>query len=30
LVKLNLSYCHQLGCLPDSIVHLSRLKTFTL
>jgi Leucine-rich repeat (LRR) protein len=30
LVELNLSYCSQLECLPDSIVHLSQLKTFRL
>jgi Leucine-rich repeat (LRR) protein len=28
LVELNLSHCSQLGCLPDSIVNLSQLKTF--
>jgi Leucine-rich repeat (LRR) protein len=28
LVELDLSSCSQLGCLPDSIVHLSQLKTF--
>ncbi|CAK9231015.1 unnamed protein product [Sphagnum troendelagicum] len=30
LVKLDLSRCSQLGCLPDSIVDLSQLKTFRL
>jgi Leucine-rich repeat (LRR) protein len=30
LVELNLSGCDQLGCLPDSIVQLSQLKTFQL
>jgi Leucine-rich repeat (LRR) protein len=30
LVELDLSFCSQLGCLPDSIVHLSQLKTFRL
>jgi len=28
LVELYLSYCSKLGCLHDSIVHLSQLKTF--
>jgi hypothetical protein len=28
LVKLNLSDCSQLGCLPNSIVDLSQLKIF--
>jgi hypothetical protein len=27
-VKLDLSTCFELGCLPDSIVDLSQLKTF--
>jgi hypothetical protein len=30
LVELDLSYCFELGCLPDSIVDLSQLKTFRL
>jgi Leucine-rich repeat (LRR) protein len=30
LVELHLSYCFQLACLPDSIVHLSQLKAFHL
>ncbi len=30
LVELDLSYCSQLGYLPDSIVNLSQLKTFQL
>jgi hypothetical protein len=30
LVELDLSGCSQLGCLPDSIVDLSQLKTFQL
>ncbi|KAH8942659.1 hypothetical protein BDL97_13G004500 [Sphagnum fallax] len=30
LVELDLSHCSQLGCLPDSIVNLSQLKTFRL
>jgi Leucine-rich repeat (LRR) protein len=30
LVELDLSECSQLGCLPDSIVNLSKLKTFDL
>jgi Leucine-rich repeat (LRR) protein len=30
LVELNLSGCSQLGCLPDSILNLSQLKTFQL
>jgi Leucine-rich repeat (LRR) protein len=30
LVELDLSDCSQLGCLPDSIVHLSQLETFRL
>jgi len=30
LVELALSGCSQLGCLPDSIVNLSQLKTFRL
>jgi Leucine-rich repeat (LRR) protein len=30
LVELDLSFCSELGCLPDSIVDLSQLKTFTL
>jgi Leucine-rich repeat (LRR) protein len=30
LVKLDLSGCSQLGCLPDSIMDLSQLKTFQL
>jgi Leucine-rich repeat (LRR) protein len=30
LVELDLSDCSQLGCLPDSIVDLSQLKTFRL
>jgi Leucine-rich repeat (LRR) protein len=30
LVELDLSNCSQLGCLPNSIVHLSQLKTFRL
>jgi len=30
LVELHLSNCSQLGCLPDSIVNLSQLKTFHL
>jgi len=30
LVELDLSPCSQLGCLPDSIVDLSQLKTFQL
>jgi hypothetical protein len=30
LVELDLSGCSQLGCLPDSIVDLSQLKTFRL
>jgi hypothetical protein len=30
LVELNLSYCYQLGCLPDSIMDLTQLKTFEL
>jgi hypothetical protein len=30
LVELDLFGCFQLGCLPDSIVHLSRFKTFRL
>jgi Leucine-rich repeat (LRR) protein len=29
-VKLDLSACFELGCLPDSIVDLSQLKTFRL
>ncbi len=28
LVELDLSECSELGCLPDSIVHLPQLKTF--
>jgi hypothetical protein len=30
LVELDLSNCSQLGCLPDSIMDLSQLKTFRL
>jgi len=30
LVELDLSCCSELGCLPDSIVDLSQLKTFRL
>jgi Leucine-rich repeat (LRR) protein len=30
LMELDLSGCSQLGCLPDSIVDLSQLKTFRL
>jgi hypothetical protein len=30
LVELDLFGCSQLGCLPDSIVDLSQLKTFRL
>jgi Leucine-rich repeat (LRR) protein len=30
LVELDLCHCSQLGCLPDSIVDLSQLKTFRL
>jgi Leucine-rich repeat (LRR) protein len=30
LVELDLFDCLELGCLPDSIVHLSQLKTFDL
>ncbi len=30
LVELHLSKCFELGCLPDSIVDLSQLKTFQL
>ncbi len=30
LVELDLSSCSELGCLPDSIVDLSQLKTFQL
>ncbi len=30
LVQLHLSQCSQLGCLPDSILNLSQLKTFRL
>jgi len=30
LVELDLSFCSELGCLPDSIVELSQLKTFKL
>jgi hypothetical protein len=30
LVQLDLFDCFELGCLPDSIVHLSQRKTFRL
>jgi Leucine-rich repeat (LRR) protein len=30
LVERDLSDCSQLGCLPNSIMHLSQLKTFRL
>jgi hypothetical protein len=30
LVEVDLSSCFELGCLPDSIVDLSQLKTFQL
>jgi Leucine-rich repeat (LRR) protein len=30
LVELDLSKCSELGCLPDSIVDLTQLKTFRL
>jgi Leucine-rich repeat (LRR) protein len=30
LVEVHLSECSELGCLPDSIVDLSQLKTFDL